>query len=134
MQREAGDVMRRWLGIGGVDFVIQAAVTICVIGMFVGGPLPGYPGRDEIVVFGVTGLSVVVLAIRRHLAIRRGVLGENTGEQGARQLSELEMRVSELEAAQLRVMELEERVDFAERLLTRRPEQVLPIGDEARPS
>ena len=41
------------------------------------------------------------------------------------------MRVSELEAAQLRVMELEERVDFAERLLTRRPEQVLPSGDEA---
>jgi hypothetical protein len=72
-----------------------------------------------------------VLAIRRHLALRRGELGETTGELGARQLAELDMRVSELEAAQLRVMELEERVDFAERLLTRRPEQVLPSGDEA---
>ncbi|MGE5093472.1 MAG: hypothetical protein ACM3OH_14995 [Bacillota bacterium] len=121
--------MRKWLGISGVDFIIQAAVTICVIGMFVG--TPGYPGRDEMVTFGVTGLSVLVLAIRRHRALRRGELGETTGELGARQLAELDMRVSELEAAQLRVMELEERVDFAERLLTRRPEQVLPAGDEA---
>jgi hypothetical protein len=125
-------VIRKWLGISGVDFVIQAAVTICVIGMFVG--TPGYPGRDEMVTFGVTGLSVLVLAIRRHLASRRGELGETTADLGARQLNELEMRVSELEAAQLRVMELEERLDFAERLLTRRPEQVLPAGDEARPS
>ena len=124
--------MRKWLGISGVDFVIQAAVTICVIGMFVGSP--GGPGRDEMVTFGVTGLSVLVLAIRRHLALRRGDLGETTGELGARQLAELDMRVSELEAAQLRVMELEERLDFAERLLTRRPEQVLPAVDEARPS
>jgi hypothetical protein len=121
--------MRKWLGISGVDFVIQAAVTICVIGTFVGSP--GGPGRDEMVTFGDTGLSVLVLAIRRHLALRRGDLGETTGELGARQLAELDMRVSELEAAQLRVMELEERVDFAERLLTRRPEQVLPSGDEA---
>lgn len=125
-------MIKKWLGIGGVDFAIQAAVTICLIGMFVGSP--GYPGRDEMVVFGLTGLSVLVLAIRRHFAIRRGELGETTGELGARQLNELEMRVSELEAAQLRVMELEERLDFAERLLTRRPEQALPLGDEARPS
>lgn len=125
-------MIRKWLGISGVDFVIQAAVTICVIGMFVG--TPGYPGRDEMVTFGMTGLSVLVLAIRRHFASRRGELGETTADLGARQLNELEMRVSELEAAQLRVMELEERLDFAERLLTRRPEQVLPAGDEARPS
>ena len=124
--------MRKWLGISGVDFVIQAAVTICVIGMFVGSP--GGPGRDEMVTFGVTGLSVLVLAIRRHLALRRGELGETTGEAAGRQIAELDLRVGELEAAQLRVMELEERVDFAERLLTRRPEQVLPAGDEARPS
>ena len=125
-------MIRKWLGISGVDFVIQAVVTICVIGMFVG--TPGYPGRDEMVTFGVTGLSVLVLAIRRHLARRRGELGETTADLGARQLNELEMRVCELEAAQLRVMELEERLDFAERLLTRRPEQVLPAVDEARPS
>ena len=41
-------------------------------------------------------------------------------------MAELEIRVSELEAAQLRVAELEDRLDFAERLLTQRQEQILP--------
>jgi len=121
--------IKRWLGIGGVDLIIQAGVTICAIGIFVDQP----GTRDEVVVFGFTGLSILILAIRRYFALRRGGI-EDTGEVGARQLAELEMRVSELEAAQLRVMELEERLDFAERLLTRRPEQMLPVGDEARPS
>lgn len=120
-------LIRKWLGIGGVDLLIQAVLTICAIGIFVDQP----GTRDEVVVFGLTGLSVLVLAIRRHFALRRGELDDLPGEVAARQLAELDMRVSELEAAQLRVMELEERVDFAERLLTRRPEQVLPSGDEA---
>lgn len=122
--------IRKWLGIGAVDLLIQATLTICAIGIFVDQP----GTRDEVVVFGMTGLSVLVLAIRRYFAFRRGDLDDMPGEVAARQLAELEMRVSELESAQLRVMELEERVDFAERLLTRRPEQVLPAGDEARPS
>ena len=41
-------------------------------------------------------------------------------------MAELELRVSELEAAQHRVMDLEERLDFAERLLTQRADQMLP--------
>ena len=126
----SSSLLKRWLGIGGVDLIIQAVLTICVIGIFVDQP----GTRDEVVVFGFTGLSVLVLAIRRYFALRRGGIDDTTGEVAVRQMAELEMRVSELESAQLRVMELEERVDFAERLLTRRPEQVLPAGDEARPS
>lgn len=126
----SSSLLKRWLGIGGVDLIIQAVLTICVIGIFVDQP----GTQDEVVVFGFTGLSVLILAIRRYFALRRGGFEETTGEVPARQMAELEMRVSELESAQLRVMELEERVDFAERLLTRRPEQVLPAGDEARPS
>lgn len=126
----SSSLIKRWLGIGGVDLIIQSVLTMCAIGIFVDQP----GTRDEVVVFGFTGLSVLVLAIRRYFALRRGGIDDTTGEVAVRQMAELEMRVSELESAQLRVMELEERVDFAERLLTRRPEQVLPAGDEARPS
>lgn len=114
--------MKKWLGIGFVDFAIQAAVTMCIIGIFVDDP----GVRDEVVVFSTLGASVLVLAIRRYFAMRRGELGESTSEIGARQMSELELRVSELEAAQMRLMDLEERVDFAERLLSQRQEQALP--------
>lgn len=126
----SSSLIKRWLGIGGVDLVIQAVLTICAIGIFIDQP----GTQEEVVVFGFTGLSVLILAVRRYFALRRGGIEESTGEVATRQMAELEMRVSELESAQLRVLELEERVDFAERLLTRRPEQVLPVGDEAGPS
>jgi hypothetical protein len=113
--------LKKWLGIGFVDFAIQAAITVCAIGIFVDDP----GVRDEVVVFGVLGLSVLVLAIRRHFALRRGDLTEPSGEVAAGQMAELEMRVSELEAAQHRVMDLEERLDFAERLLSQRADQLL---------
>ena len=112
----------RLVGIGPMDFVIQAVLTICAIGIFVDDP----GVRDEVVVFGVLGISVFVLALRRHFAMRRGNVGETTGELTARQMAELELRVSELETAQVRVAELEDRLDFAERLLTQRQEQMLP--------
>jgi len=114
--------MKRWLGIGFVDFAIQAAITMCAIGIFVDQP----EVRDEVVVFGFLGASVLVLAIRRYFALRRGDLNESTGEVATRQMAELELRVSELEAAQHRVMDLEERLDFAERLLSQRADQMLP--------
>lgn len=114
--------MKRWLGIGFVDFAIQSAITLCAIGIFV--DQPGV--RDEVVVFGMLGISVLVLAIRRHFALRRGDLNEPLGDVAARQMAELEHRISELEAAQNRVMDLEERLDFAERLLSQRADQMLP--------
>jgi hypothetical protein len=113
--------VKRWLGVGVVDFAIQAAITLCAIGIFV--DQPGV--RDEPVVFGCLGLSVLVLAIRRHFAMRRADFTEPSGETTAGQMAELELRVSELEAAQHRVMDLEERLDFAERLLSQRADQLL---------
>lgn len=58
----------------------------------------------------------------------RGETGLSTGEMAAERVAELEARVSELEAVQARLLELEERVDFAERLLTR------PADGEPRPA
>jgi hypothetical protein len=64
---------------------------------------------------------LIVLAYRRHRATaRRGA--DAPGEPG--QLEELEARVAELEAGQSRMLELEERVDFAERLLSQQREPV----------
>ena len=47
------------------------------------------------------------------------------------QVEALEARVQQLEAEQDRVVELEERLDFAERVLAQRPESLarLPQGD-----
>jgi cell shape-determining protein MreC len=60
--------------------------------------------------------SLVVLAIRRRLALRRGER-HATIELDAERLAELEQRVAELEFDRARVAELEERLDFTERLL-----------------
>ncbi len=113
--------MKKWLGITGMDFVIQAVVTGCMIGALIGHVVP-----DEVVVFGLIGLSVIVLAVRRHFALKRQGDVESTGELAAQHVAELEMRLNDLELGQARVAELEDRLDFAERLLAQRQDQMLP--------
>ena len=105
-------MIKRWLGIDGIDFVIQAAITICV------GVLLSEASREneDILVAATFAASFGVLAYRRHWARKRGELGKAvpSGEY----VVELEQRVADLEAQQQRVFELEERLDFAERLLS----------------
>lgn len=65
-------------------------------------------------------------------ALARRLEGKPAGADPA-ELTELRGRVQELEAQQGRVYELEERLDFAERLLSQQRDQArLPAGDEAR--
>jgi hypothetical protein len=107
-------MIRRWLGIDGIDFVIQAAITICVAVV-----LAAANRQNEEIMIGATfAASFGVLAYRRHWARKRGELGKPapSGEY----VLDLEQRVADLEAAQQRVFELEERVDFAERLLAQK--------------
>lgn len=114
--------VRKWFGIDGIELVIHVALTICLIGLLINWS-PGV--HEESVLFGVTGLSILVLALRRYLARRRGRLGEDPtpSEAADARVYELEQRIGELEAGQERLLELEERLDFAERLLAQRPEQ-----------
>ena len=106
-------MIKRWLGIDGVDFVIHAVVT-----MFAAVIVSGIgPGQDERIAM-VFGASVVVLGIRRYIAGRRGELGR--APASGEYVIELEQRVAELEAAQQRLYELEERVDFTERMLAQK--------------
>lgn len=72
---------------------------------------------------GVLGIHAVV----RHYSPKNSAL---TGEVEA-ELRELRGRVDEVEQAQQRIAELEERLDFAERLLAQQREQgKLPAGGE----
>jgi hypothetical protein len=114
-------MIKRWLGIDGVDFMIQAAITFCVAVV-----LSAAARQNEEIMIGATfAASFGVLALRRHFARKRGELGSSPPASGE-YVVELEQRVAELEAAQQRMYELEERVDFAERLLSqqRSPERI----------
>jgi hypothetical protein len=109
---------RRTLGMDGFDLLIHAGVTSAVLG---GIAISGGPEELLPLTFG---LSLVVLAVRRHFALRRtDYPGLTSGEMAAERIADLEQRMGELEAAQARLAELEERVDFTERLLARPAEQ-----------
>lgn len=62
-------------------------------------------------------LFPVVFALARRISPRSEDLGKPTDR--AERVAELERRVGDLEAGQQRMAELEERLDFAERLLAK---------------
>ena len=118
---------RRNIGLDGFDLVLHIAVT-CMLMAWVGvsnGPEELFPM--------ITGGSLVVLGVRRALALRKaGHPGLTTGEMEAERIAELEQRVAELEANQAQVADLAERLDFAERLLAQSatPLRVVGPGDQ----
>ena len=106
------------VGLDAVDVVIHVVITALLLGAF----LTTAHGGDEAALMGtmITAASLVVFAIRRSLALRRQARMQlTTGEVAAERIAVLEHRVGELESVQDRVYELEERLDFAERLLAR---------------
>ena len=87
--------LRRTLGLDAVDLLIHFGVTAALLGFVAmeNGP----EGMLPVIV----GLSLVVLSVRRSIALRSAERrGLTTGEMAAE-----------------RIAELEERLDFAERLL-----------------
>jgi hypothetical protein len=107
-------MIKRWLGIDGVDFVIQAFTTIFVAVMLSGANRT----NEEVMIGGTFAVSFAILGVRRHFARKRGDLGKP--QPSGEYVLDLEQRVADLEAAQNRIYELEERLDFAERLLAQR--------------
>lgn len=106
--------IRSTFGIDGFDLTIHLLVTFFAI-MVLGPVMELNPG---IALGAVPMVSLLVLAWRRRQGL--AALGpEATDEVEAARVYELEARVAELEALQERFLELEERVDFAERLLAR---------------
>jgi hypothetical protein len=115
--------LRQVLGLDAIDLFIHIGVTLALMG-FVGvsgGPEELYPV--------LSGLSLLVLGVRRSLALRMaGRRGLSTGEMAAVRIAELDQRMAELEAAQGRVAELEERLDFTERLLAKSAAEPRALG------
>ncbi len=114
----------RTLGLDAVDLAIQATIT--AIGVAIATSVFSGPIAD-VLALKVVGISVLVLGWRRHRARKRmakdGAFGLTSGEMAAERFQDLEDRVAELEAAQTRMAELEERLDFAERLLAQSPDK-----------
>jgi hypothetical protein len=79
----------------------------------------------------ITGASLIVLAVRRAIALRSSArAGLTTGEMEAERIAELEQRVADLEAGQAHVADLAERLDFAERLLAQSPPALKVMGPQ----
>lgn len=91
----------------------------------------------QFAMFLAWGAAVVALllgpigkAVARRIAGSKNSPGVTTGEMNAERVGELEHRMSGMEAAQARIAELEERLDFAERMLAKPPGE----PDKALPS
>ena len=116
--------VRRTFGLDAFNLVLHAAVTGILL-FWIGAE----NSRSDAIVLG-SGLSVaslVVLGIRRQLALRKAEREELPREFEAVRIAELEQRVAELEDDRRRIAELEERLDFTERMLakTREPAREL---------
>jgi hypothetical protein len=110
---------KRQFGLDAVDTAIHVMATFFLAGM---ASTVSTHNSEGLALF-IGGASTVLYGVRRQLALRRrGTMAETTGEAAALHVAELEARVAELELAQHRVMELEERLDFAERMLARQPD------------
>ena len=96
------------VGLDGFELFIHLAITACIFATM------AMAGAEE-ELFLVLAASLALLAIRRRLTLRRSALDQAPAES---RVEELEHRMADLEAGQYRIMELEERLDFAERLLT----------------
>lgn len=89
------------------------------------------PGVTMLIALGALAAATIVFyplmrALGRRLEGRAAGLDPETRSE----LDQLRERVAELEGMQHRMLELEERVDFAERLLSQRREaERLPRGD-----
>lgn len=112
---------RKLFGIDLFEVVVQAVITIALLA--VASDLPTRAG--EVLGTGIGVSSLLFLVWRR----KRALSAEPDYEQPGERMEDLEYRVAELENAQQRVLELEERLDFAERLLARqRAQESLPEG------
>ncbi len=109
--------VRSQFGMDAFDLIVHALITFFAI--IVLGPVMQL---DPAIALGIVPIaSLLLLAWRR----KRGLATlppETTAEVEAARLFDLEHRVNELEAAHDRMLELEERLDFAERLLAQRAE------------
>lgn len=104
--------MTWWRRIVGTD--LMESVIWVVAGVLIAN-VTWQASHDDIASQGAVLGILLAFGVRRHFLVRALRSGEETS--GAWRAADLEGRVAELEALHQRVAELEERVDFNERLL-----------------
>jgi hypothetical protein len=103
--------------------------------MLIAALLFGDNGEVFLIALTVVGGALLAWKLLGPLAqaLARRLEGRAAGDPGTgRELTELQVRVRELEAQQGRVLELEERLDFTERLLAQQRDatRIGPGGDQ----
>lgn len=117
MTMRIGTWWQRIFGLDLVDTAIHGFVTFLVAVML------GEASDNEFLALFAVGAGLVTYAIRRRRALQQlpYAEGELSEDERAR-LEDLEMRVHMLEGMEHRVLELEERLEFTERVLARERE------------
>ena len=112
--------VKQHLGIDGVDLTIHVALT-ALAAQIASAMFSGFGWVSALIGYKVMGLSLLVFAWRRSRNLRGMRESENADHPGGQvdpdRVALLESRMADLEVVQGRVAELEERLDFAERLL-----------------
>lgn len=125
---------RRHLGLDFFDLAIQAVLTGLAMG-FVDNLGPRSRASEGLM-FLVAGSSIALLAWRRQRTLSRLAadpsVGLTTGQMAAARIEELESRVAQLEGTETRILELEERLDFTERMLAQGTGERAALGDGER--
>ncbi len=103
------------LGLDFIDVLLHVVATCFVMLVWVTLEPIGFPSETAAALTGA--VSAILLMIRRQRALAGAP--EETPAAGVR--AELEERIRALELSQDRLLELEERLDFAERLLAQQP-------------
>ena len=106
-------------GIDWIDLLIQASITAMFM-VIADSIFSGMGRASDGALAAVVVVSLGVLSWRRKRVLERR--GPDTDPGSPNRLYDLEGRVADLEAAHARVLELEERLDFAERLLAQQRE------------
>ena len=110
---------KRTFGVDWFDTLVHAGITFALMVIVEGKTHDAEP------VTAVAIAGVVLYSIRRHFLLRKfRQTGELSGETttGVHHRLDTEARLQDLEALYGRVAELEERLDFAERLLAKQEE------------
>jgi hypothetical protein len=114
------------IGLDWFDLLLHGGITfaLAVVGA------SAMRNQEEFAIGLVVAVSLGVLGWRRGRALRRAP-ALTTGEAQVERVAELEARVADLESQHSRVLELEERLDFAERLLAQERGPARISGDRA---
>lgn len=102
--------VKRIFGMDAVDILIHAGVTFFLMVLLD----EKSPNGEGIAIIGV--VSTVVFGVRRHYGLKH-LPPATAGELAAERMADLEARLGDMDQLHDRVQELEERLDFAERLL-----------------